>query len=83
MTPPMRWTDQPRGIRLLLQRMGSDWLTRGSATLLVLSSAAVPGGLDDIVPVTPARLDTPSIRLSTVRERLYNPGAFASTRGSG
>lgn len=65
------------------QRMGSDWLTRGSATLLVLPSAAVPGGLDDIVLVTPARLDAASIRLSAVHERLYNPRAFASTRGSG
>ena len=65
------------------QRMGSDWLTRGSATLLVLPSAAVPGGLDDIVLVTPGRLDAASIRLSAVHERLYNPRAFASTRGSG
>ena len=65
------------------QRMGSDWLTRGSASLLVLPSAAVPGGLDDIVLAAPARLDAASIRLSAVHERLYNPRAFASARGSG
>lgn len=63
------------------QRMGSDWLTQGSASLLVLPSAAVPGGLDDIVLAAPARLDRESIRLSAVHERLYNPRAFASTRG--
>ena len=65
------------------QRMGSDWLTRGEAPLLVLPSAAVPGGLDNIVLAAPARLDAGSIRLIADHERLYNPRAFASTRGSG
>lgn len=65
------------------QRMGSDWLKRGSASLLVLPSAAVPGGLDDIVLAAPARLDARSIRLIAAHQRLYNPRAFASTRGSG
>ena len=65
------------------QRMGSEWLKLGSASLLVLPSAAVPVGLDDIVLAAPARLDEGSIRLSAVHERLYNPRAFASTRGSG
>ena len=64
------------------QRMGSHWLTRGSASLLVLPSAAVPGGLDDIVLATPIRLDAASIRLAGVHERLYNPRAFASARGT-
>ena len=64
------------------QRMGSDWLTHRKASLLVLPSAAVPGGLDDIVLATPARLDASSIRLSAVHERLYNPRAFASPRGA-
>ena len=68
------WFPYPRST----QRMGSDWLTRGSASLLVLPSAAVPGGLDDIVLATPIRLDAASIRLTAVHERLYNPRAFAS-----
>ncbi|MCY4658546.1 MAG: hypothetical protein OXF93_01850 [Acidobacteria bacterium] len=55
----------------------------GSASLLVLPSAAVRGGLDDIVLATPARLAEGSIRLIAAHERLYNPRAFASTRGSG
>lgn len=64
------------------QRMGSDWLTRGRASLLVLPSAAVPGGLDDIVLAAPARLDAAPMRLSAVHERLYNPRAFASARST-
>ena len=63
--------------------MGSEWLKLGSASLLVLPSAAVPGGLDDIVLAAPARLDDGSIRLIATHERLYNPRAVASTRGSG
>ena len=59
------------------QRMGSDWLTQGGTSLLALPSAAVPGGLDDIVLAAPARFDPASIRLSAVHERLYNPRAFA------
>ena len=58
------------------QRMGSDWLRQGSASLLVVPSAAVPGGLDNIVLASPTRLDAASIRLTAVRERLYNPRAF-------
>ena len=62
------------------QRMGSDWLMRGSASLLVIPSAAVPGGLENIVLAGPARLDAASIRLSAVQERLYRPRAFATAR---
>ena len=72
------WFPYPRST----QRMGSDWLTRGSASLLVLPTAAVPGGLDDIVLATPIRLDAASIRLTAVQERLYNPRAFASARAT-
>ena len=64
------------------QRMGSDWLTRGNASLLVLPSAAMPGGLDDIVLAAPARLDPASICLVAAHERLYNPRAFADARGT-
>jgi RES domain-containing protein len=85
-TPSMeRWTvdDLPSGwdrfpYPLDTQRMGSDWLRHGSASLLVIPSAAVPGGLDNIVLASPARLDSASIRLSAVHQHLYNPRAFGS-----
>ncbi len=63
---------------LSTQQMGSDWLKQGSASLLVLPSAAVPGGLENIVLVSPARLDSASIRLHALHERLYNRRAFAT-----
>ena len=64
------------------QRMGSDWLTGGGAALLMLPSAAVPGGLEDIVLAAPARLDPGSIRLAAAHERLYGPRVFAGARGT-
>ena len=84
-TPTERWTidDLPVGwdrfpYPATTQRMGADWLIQGTASLLVVPSAAVPGGLESIVLANPARLATGSIRLSAVYERLYNPRAFAA-----
>ena len=80
-----RWTvdELPSGwdrfpYPLSTQRMGSNWLRRASASLLVIPSAAVPGGLENIVLASPTRLDAASIRLSAVHEHLYNPRAFGS-----
>jgi RES domain-containing protein len=81
--PTERWTvdDLPAGwdrfpYPAFTQRIGADWLRRGAAFLLVIPSAAVPGGIENIVLVNPARLAAGSIRLSAVHERLYNPRAF-------
>ena len=48
------------------QRMGADWLRQGAASLLAIPSAAVPGGLENIVLANPARLAAESIRLLAV-----------------
>ena len=83
--PAERWTvdDLPADrdrfpYPLSTQRMGSDWLRRGRASLVGIPSAAVPGGLENIVLAGPARLHAVSIRLHSVQERLYNPRAFGS-----
>ena len=80
---PERWTadDVPAGWDRFpyprsTQQMGSDWWRQGKASLLVVPSAAVPGGLENIVLASPARLGPASIRLIEAHERLYNPRAF-------
>ena len=81
--PTERWTtaDLPSGWDRFpwapsTQRMGSDWLKQRRASLLVVPSAAVPGGLENIVVANPARLDAGSIRLSAVHARLYDRRTF-------
>ena len=81
--PTERWTaaDLPSGWDRFpwppsTQRMGSDWLRRRRASLLVVPSAAVPGGIENIVVANPARLDAGSIRLSAVHARLYDRRTF-------
>lgn len=80
-----RWTldDLPSGwdrfpYPLTTRRMGSDWLRHGTASLLVVPSTTVPGGLENMVLASPARLDAASIRLRAVHEHLYDPRAFGS-----
>ena len=81
--PAERWTaaDLPSGWDRFpwppsTQRMGSDWLRQRHASLLVVPSAAVPGGLENIVLANPAGLDAESIRLSAVHARLYDRRTF-------
>ena len=43
---------------------GTDWLLSGAETLLSVPSAAVPGGLENIVLASPQRLAATGIRLT-------------------
>ena len=62
------------------QRLGTAWLAHGEAHLLSVPSVAIPGGLDNIVLASPARLPTDGFRLARVLTELYGPSAFASPR---
>ena len=59
------------------QALGSDWLLLGQAELLALPSAAIPGGLGDIVLASPARLGPGDVRLIETLADLYSPRTFA------
>ncbi len=81
--PTERWTaaDLPAGWDGFpwppsTQRMGSDWLRQRRVSLLVVPSAAVPSGIENIVLANPALLDGGSIRLSAVHARLYDRRTF-------
>ena len=73
---PADWRDFPYPTST--QRLGTDWLRSGEAACLAIPSAAVPGGLENIVLASPTRLDDAGIRLRTVLTELYNPRAFAA-----
>ena len=59
------------------QRMGSDWLNGATAPFLAVPSAAVPGGLENIVLANPRCLTPSAIRLQSVEAEIYNPRVFA------
>ena len=59
------------------QHLGDAWLNSTDALGLVLPSAAVPSGLDDIMLVNPQHPGIAEIRLIQIVERLFNPRAFA------
>ena len=54
---------------------------RKEAPLLAVPSAAVPGGLESIVPANPNVLDEETLRLIAAEERIYNLRAFAAEQG--
>jgi len=65
--PRSQWTRQA----------GTEWLLHGKESLLSVPSAAVPGGLENIVLASPHRLAPARIRLIEALEDLYDSRAFA------
>ena len=65
--PFPRWT----------QEEGSRWLIHGEESLLAVPSVAVPGGLENIVLASPARITATSIRLVQALGDIYDRRAFA------
>ena len=59
------------------QELGSTWLLSGKAELLAVPSTAIPGGLDDIVLASPARLGPKTVCLVETLADLYSDRAFA------
>lgn len=60
------------------QKEGTDWLLNGTETLLSVPSAAVPGGLENIVLASPRRLAATGIRLVEALKNIYDSRAFAN-----
>ena len=77
---PADWRDFP--YPQSTQRMGSDWLNAAAAPLLSVPSAAVPGGLENIVLANPRCLAPGTIRLQSVETEIYNQRVFALDQAS-
>ena len=72
---PVDWRDFP--YPQSTQRLGSDWLNGATAPLLAVPSAAVPGGLENIVLANPRCVTPGAMRLQSVETEIYNPRVFA------
>ena len=82
--PILRWLaeDLPAGWNEFpypqwTQEKGSQWLIHGKESLLAVPSAAVPGGLESILLVSPLRLAETPVRLIRALEDIYARRTFA------
>ncbi len=58
------------------QVLGSSWLVAAQSAFLIIPSAAVPGGLENIVLVNPDHAEARTITLVAAEARIYNERAF-------
>ena len=73
---PKDWNEFPHSP--WTRKAGTDWLLHGRESLLSVPSAAVPGGLENILLANPHRLAPAGIRLIEAIEDIYDSRAFAS-----
>jgi len=57
--------------------IGTQWLSSSKKTALLVPSAAVPMGLDNIAVVNPLSKHITELKLVDVTKNIYNPRAFA------
>ena len=58
------------------QVLGSSWLLAAPSAFLIIPSAALPGGLENIVLVNPDHAEARTITLLASEMRIYNERAF-------
>ena len=82
--PAARWLEEdlPAGWNQFpypqwTQEKGSQWLLHGKESLLAVPSAAVPGGLESNVLVSPLRIAKTPVRLIRALEEIYDWRTFA------
>ena len=58
------------------QELGSDWLKLNEKVILLLPSAAVPGGLEKIALFNPKHADAKKLKLVGSLKEIYSPRMF-------
>ena len=71
---PPGWNDYP--YPALTQELGSRWLIEAKSALLFVPSAAIPGGLENIVLYNPAHAESRKLELLSVEREIFNQRAF-------
>ena len=73
---PADWREYP--YPPATQALGSRWLIRAETALLIIPSAAIPGGLENIVLANPAHPDSKTLKLVSAETDIYSLRAFSS-----
>jgi RES domain-containing protein len=71
---PDDWADFP--YPLSTQLIGSNWLNSNQELCLIVPSAAIPEGMENIVIVNPNHPQIGNLKLSSATPNLYNKRAF-------
>lgn len=71
---PPGWNDYP--YPAVTQELGSRWLSEANSVLLLVPSAAIPGGLENIVLLNPAHPDSRKLELLSIESDIFNKRAF-------
>ena len=73
---PARWNDYP--YPAATQALGSRWLQATTSALLLVPSAAIPAGLENIALVNPVHPGARQLKLVSVENGIFNKRAFSS-----
>ncbi len=72
---PEQWNTYPHQAET--QQLGSQWLTDMRSALLLVPSAAVPGGLENNILVNPLHPDAKGITLVASQDKLFSDRLFS------
>ena len=73
---PTGWNGYP--YPAVTQERGSRWLQAATSALLLVPSAAIPGGLENISLVNPAHPGSRTLTLVSIETDIFNKRAFSS-----
>ena len=72
---PAGWNDYP--YPAATQALGSHWLRAARSALLLVPSAAIPGGLEHIALINPVHPAARQLKLVSVEKDIFNKRAFS------
>ncbi len=73
---PSNWNSYP--YPSVTQEIGSKWLMAAKYALLFVPSAAIPGGLENIVLFNPIHPDSRKLKLVSIEKSIFNERTFSS-----
>lgn len=65
------------------QELGRRWLIEAKSALLLVPSAAIPGGLENIALINPSHPESKKLKLVAIETTIFNERAFSSENLAG